>query len=170
LQSGHKYDYYRHMISLRITHLLGAVIALLVATQPVIASGGISLTSIGTLNTAGAQYPEWWYSGENPVLTGTAPAGAQVDIAINSISSSVTADASGNWTTATTMATGDHTVSLSTSGSNYTFTLHAGQTAPEGMSGAGSDLPVAGSFLPTLGLLGVGFALVLFGTKLAKAT
>lgn len=133
---------------------------LLISVMPVGAAGFV-LNSIGSLQTQGNQYPEWWYQGDNPTLAGTAAPNATVDVNVGGTSQTVTADNSGNWSAATSVTTGDHTVTLTSGGSTITFTLHLDQTMPEGVNApAAATQPTAGVALPTL-------LLVLGGTVLA---
>ena len=94
-------------------------------------AASLSLTQIGTLSTGGKTYSEWWYTGTNPTLAGTAGAGSTVSIDINGTTETVTADSSGNWSYPTsTLSSGDHLIAISASGEVYSFTLHAGQDFP----------------------------------------
>lgn len=114
-------------------------------------ASGFVLTHIGNLDTGGRQYPEWWYQGNNPTLAGTAAPSAAVDVTVDSSSQSVTADASGNWSAATAITTGDHSLSLVSGGSTIAFTLHLNQTMPANVgTPSAATQPVAGSLTPTL--------------------
>ena len=114
----------------------------------------------------GNAYTEWWYTQENPTLTGIAAAEATVEIDINGEKSEVTA-ASGNWSySPTTLTTGDHVVTITTGEETYSFTLHAGQALPEDFVAGGSgtgEVPATGHNQ----LLGMGIALVLFSAGYA---
>ncbi len=96
------------------------------------------LSKIGIMELGGNAYTEWWYTEENPALTGVAAAGAKVTITIDSVAAEVTADSLGNWTySPTTLTTGDHTISIASGTDTYAFTLHAGQNVPEDLTTAG---------------------------------
>lgn len=123
-----------------LAFLLVTLISLSFSSIAFLAS--LSLTKIGALNTNGSVYSEWWYTKENPTLSGTAETGASVAITIDDASSSVTADSSGVWSfSSTTLLNGDHTVKISSSGNEYSFTLHVGSTVPAdvGSSSSGSS-------------------------------
>jgi len=91
----------------------------------------LQVTKIGSLDLGGQMYSEWWYSGTNPTLYGTATASSDVTITIDSVASTATADASGGWQlTPTTLTQGDHTIVVTSSGETVSFTLHVGQAYP----------------------------------------
>jgi hypothetical protein len=94
----------------------------------------LTLDSIGALNTAGGAYSEWWYTGTNPMLRGTAGANEDVTITIGEDSSKVTADAQGAWSYQTSLSEGDYAITITSGGDSYNFTLHAGQSMPSNMS------------------------------------
>jgi len=58
------------------------VVLLSLVITPSLYAASLSLTHIGGLVTNGATYNEWWYSGTNPLLKGTAGEGAEVVITI----------------------------------------------------------------------------------------
>lgn len=135
-------------------------------------AGNNVLTKIGTMDLDGNVYSEWWYTEENPTLSGIAAAGATVEIDINGTKSEVTADSSGNWSFATgALPTGDHAVIITTGGEVYSFTLHTGQTVPEGVgsgSGGESDVPATG--YNQILWMGVGLVLFSVGYTLLKTS
>ena len=101
-----------------------------------------------------------------PVITGTAEPGSTITIVIYSdpITAVVTADENGNWqyTPDTPLADGSHTLTAtiqSPSGATTTrseeFTVASG-----GIGGAGDDMPVSGSVLQTIILVGIGLFFV----------
>ena len=120
------------------------------------------------MDLGGNAYTEWWYTQENPTLSGVAAADATVTVSINGTESEVVADSSGNWTfTPTTLTTGDHTVVITTGGETYSFTLHAGQQLAEGVgaeTGGESGVPVTGSNQ----ILGIVLSITLFSAALAS--
>ncbi len=127
----------------------------------------LTLTAIGGLDTSGAKYSHWWYTSTNVVLTGTTTASEVVTIVIDDVSATTSADTGGNWSYATTLTEGDHSVALSSpTGGLYSFTLTTGSDVPAdtgienstGTTTATDQLPDAGFGLPTvmLTLLGLG--------------
>jgi hypothetical protein len=137
--------------------------------NPVFAAG-FSLKSIGSLNTEGKVYPQWWYTGLQPTFTGEAPANSTINIAIDNNSYQASANGSGEWsfTPPAVLTAGDHTVALTNNESSLNFTLTLGS---EGVnwdrvaSGAGETLPTAGITLPTVILLSSGLGLIFLGKK-----
>ena len=95
-------------------------------------AGVLSLQKIGTLDTGGKVYPEWWYTGTSPVLLGAADVGTDVTIKIGEASFTATPDASGAWNLATHLEKGDHSVQITQGEDTISFTLHLGQ---------GTDIP-----------------------------
>jgi hypothetical protein len=105
-----------------------------------------TLTKIGSMDVTGQNYNEWWYTGTNPTLLGTAPAESAVTVTINETSNTVTADASGNWSfTPTNMPQGDYQMSISSSAGTINFTLHAGQMYPGSTEATGTPVVSTGS-------------------------
>lgn len=139
-----------------------------------VSAGGFSIKSIGALDLQGTTFTHYWYTGTNPTLSGTAPANSTITLTIDSVPSSLTVDASGNWSQTTKLLEGDHTISLSAvSVTPYTFTLTIGQ-APTDIGGITSPTtPAAGVGYPTIalfmtGVLFAGFSV--FITKRAYST
>ncbi|MBN1162611.1 hypothetical protein JXA34_02595 [Patescibacteria group bacterium] len=98
-----------------------------------------SLTEIGALNTGGATYSDWWYTGVNPTLTGTGEADTEVKVKVDGDSHETTADGSGNWSLSLTLAAGDYSIELSQGDDSYSFTLHLGQNLPADLGGSGTS-------------------------------
>lgn len=138
------------------------IFLLFLFAQPAFA-GGFYLKTIGQLDVEGSSLTQYWYTGENVTFTGVAPANATVTANIDGTSGTTTADASGNWSYATSFSQGDHTVTFSTEGVNpYTFTLTIG-AVPEGVGAIPkSDTPQAGVGTPTLIMIFAGMALISF--------
>jgi hypothetical protein len=90
-------------------------------------AGNLSLLKIGTLDTGGKTYPEWWYKGASPVLSGMASVGTDVTIRIGETSVTSTPDASGAWTYATNLENGDYVIQITQEPDTISFTLHLGQ-------------------------------------------
>ncbi|OGC45922.1 hypothetical protein A2V49_03985 [candidate division WWE3 bacterium RBG_19FT_COMBO_34_6] len=130
-------------------------------------AASLTLTNIGALATNNSKYSEWWYTGINPTFKGTTTAGSEVKIKLNSTENKVTADSAGNWSYSATLASGDHTVAITSGSESYSFTLHLGQDMSA--SDAGVSSPSARqttTSVPSTGynqMVGVTTALVLIG-------
>ena len=136
------------------------VLVLLFTSRSVALAAGFSLTYIGALTTNGASYNHWWYTVASPTLKGTAVPSTAVVVTIDSTSTTVTSDASGNWTAPTTMANGDHQVSLVSEGSTISFTLTIGSTMPgNSATPSGNTAPATGSGTQTM-LMALGSIIV----------
>ncbi len=138
-------------------------------------SAVLELQKIGALETAGKVYPEWWYTGTSPILSGVAETGTNVTVIINEDSNSVTPDASGVWSFATQLETGDHNISISQGANKIDFILHLGQTMPQntGTTTTGSEPGTAG--IPETGFnqyvaLSFGLGIILLATYFYFAT
>ncbi len=126
----------------------------------------LTLTGIGTVDTTGKSYPQWWYTSLRPTLKGTAAPSAQVTITAGSLTGTVTADASGNWSWPPdqNLVAGDNAVKITSGTESLSFTLTAGSDVPGSIATGSattstiSALPKAGATFPTifLGILGVG--------------
>lgn len=125
-------------------------------------SATLSLTKIGALNTDGKTYSEWWYTGSNPMLMGTATASSEVSIKINDDTYTTTADGSGNWSYTPTAGAGDYSVVISQGEESYSFTLHLGQNFPGALESTEttSTVPDTGFNQVVAATFGVGIALL----------
>lgn len=99
------------------------------------ALGTLKLNSIGTSSTAGQTFTTWSYSGSNPTFAGEASANAQVQIKIDSVSNTVTANTNGVWTFVPTMMTTSksYEITISSESEYIVFTLNltaAGSATP----------------------------------------
>jgi len=127
---------------------------LLVLTKSTFA---LELKSIGALSLGGKTYTEWWYTGVNPVFSGTAKASSDVKVTVGTTVHDTKADASGNWSVITTNPAGDYNISVVGDGTTYAFKLHLGQnmsdgsTAPAGVPSTGFNQTV--SILFSIGVL-----------------
>ncbi len=110
-------------------------------------AASIVVTKIGALDTGGNTYPQWWYTASNPVFAGTATAGATVNVTVNDTTTTVKADDSGNWTYASSLSTGEHTLKFEADGSSYSFLLSITQTLPESFS-SGTSVETTQSTVP----------------------
>ncbi|HQK41719.1 MAG TPA: hypothetical protein PKV39_01865 [bacterium] len=130
----------------------------------------LTLQKIGALDTAGKNYPEWWYIGSSPTLSGTAKAGENVSIKIGENSFSVTPDSSGNWSYATSLEKGDYPIQITQGEETISFVLHLGQNMPQTVVQSGSQ-PESTTSVPDTGFnqyvaLSFGLGIVLFSTYL----
>lgn len=133
-----------------------------------------------TLDMIGASTPtdgnpgtEWWYTGENPTLGGTAEPNTTVNIVINGVADATTADTSGDWTyTPTTLTMGEHSVSITADGQTIAFSINIGETQPTTTTTTATEsaetLPVSGTTEITLLMIFVGGALVVGGWRLSQ--
>jgi len=156
-----------------------AVILLSVFINRSLYAASLTLTQIGSLATNGSTYSEWWYSATNPLLKGTAGDSAEVKVTIDSDEYTTTADSSGMWSYQTTLSAKDYSVTLSSGGEQYAFTLHAGQsmsssttTTPETTQSTSAVPPtgynqIAG-LITGLTLAGAGFYAYIEGRKNTK--
>lgn len=124
-------------------------------------ASGFQLKTVGALNVDGVTYSHLWYTNGNVVFTGLALANAQVTATIDGASTTVTADASGNWSYSTTLSDGGHDVGFTSNESTVAFTLTIGQNVPEGIGGLPeAETPTVGIVTPTIALLFAGISLV----------
>ena len=144
--------------------LLVASLLFLISSSAVTAAG-FQLKNIGSLDTKGVSYSEWWYSTENPTLSGTTAAGDSVTVTIGGQAGSATVDSSGNWSyTPTNLTVGDHQVSVAGGAGSTAFILHITANIPSNVSAPSqSDMPVAGVIENTLVLWLVGGLLLIAG-------
>ena len=136
-------------------------------------AGGFNLKSIGGLNTDGRQISHWWYSSTNAPLTGEATPDSTINITIDEVSASATADTEGMWSyNPSGLSEGDHEISLENNGSTIKFTLTLGadnmDMAAIEKDGNPTALPAAGTTAPTLLLLTLGIGLFFTGRKFLK--
>ncbi len=129
----------------------------------------LGLQKIGALETGGKVYPSWWYNGPSPVLSGVAEPSSEVSIKIGEVSSAVTSDASGAWSFATNLESGDHNIEISQGSEKISFVLHLGQTMPSGSSVTSPTSNEGETSVPDTGFdqyvaLSLGIGLVLLST------
>jgi hypothetical protein len=157
----------------KIFFILLVLVSLFLLPFNLVFASGFQLTQIGNMNVTGAVSGDWWYTGENPVLSGKAPANDTVTINIDGNSESATADENGNWYYApSTLTSGDHEIILTSNAGTLVFTLHAGQGLPEGVGGGSAntvETPVAGNWELTVLLLTAGIAITGGGLYLQKS-
>lgn len=158
----------------KITAFIIALTLLFLITPSLVFASAFNLKSIGSLNTDGRLYPQWWYSGLQPTLAGEATASSAIDITIDSVAYQATADASGNWsyTPLSTLTAGDHSITLTSAGSTISFTLTLGSDNVDWDSVSSTEsanLPTVGFAWPTFFLLLTGLPLILFSKQLSKS-
>ncbi len=145
---------------------MGLGISFLFLTETV-AAGGFNLKSIGKISTDGLQISKWWYSGLQPIFSGEAGVGAEVEIKIDETVRTIAADSSGNWNyrPEASLGAGEHSVVLTSQGSVIEFTLVLGTDLVDWEAvgkGGGKVLPTVGTSLPTVTLLLLGTFLMVF--------
>lgn len=140
------------------------LVVFLLLASPVLASG-FQLKYIGGLNTQGKALSEWWYSTENPALSGITTVGDMVTVTIDGIDNTASVDESGNWSYGPSMlTTGDHSVSVTGGAGSTSFTLHIGSDIPADVTAPSeSEMPVAGAIENTMMLWLVGGLLIATG-------
>ena len=99
-------------------------------------AAALTLDNIGSMNTAGSSYAEWWYAGTNPTFRGTAGSSKIVYYELGETTGQTNADGAGNWSVDSSLGQGDYTVAFSSEGDLVAFTLHVGQDFPGGLGGA----------------------------------
>ena len=110
-------------------------------------AAALAVTSIGSLDTSGTFYSSWWYTNENPALSGTAGANATVTVDIDGAGDNTTADINGNWYySPTTLTTGDHLITITSESEVATFNLTIGADASTSTS---TTTATASATLPT---------------------
>ena len=129
----------------------------------------LQLHKIGALDLGGKTYPEWWYTGTNPVLYGVSGANSKVDIKIGENSYSVTSDASGAWSYLTVLDKGDYTISISQGAETLSLILHLGQNVPENIGSTATESTQSATNVPTTGFnqyvaLSFSFGVILLAT------
>jgi hypothetical protein len=127
------------------------------------------LQKIGNLDTGGQVYSSWWYTGPSPVLSGTAEPSSEVSIKIGEVTGTANSDASGAWSFATDLESGDHNIEISQGSEKISFVLHLGQTMPSGSSvtsptSAEGETPVPDTGFDQYVALSLGIGLVLLST------
>lgn len=106
---------------------LAFVVISLTLVTPAFAAG-LAVTSIGSLDTStGTFYSAWWYTKENPALSGTASPSATVTISIDGVEATTTANTLGTWSyTPTTLTTGNHAVVITSETETVSFSIEIG--------------------------------------------
>jgi len=134
-------------------------------------AASLQLQKIGNLDLGGKTYPEWWYTGENPVFYGVSAGDSAVNIKIDDSSFSTTSDSSGNWSYVSQLSNGDHEIEISQGSEKIVFTLHLGQSLPENIGAGTQEATASGSSVPSTGFnqyvaISMGVGVVLLATYL----
>ena len=136
-------------------------LALLFVSPLSVLASGFQLKTVGVMNVDGVTYDHLWYTSESVTFTGIALADASVEATIDGTASSVTADASGNWSYSTSLTAGDHAVSFTSNESTISFTLTIGEVPAEVGALPAATTPTAGTAGPTMILFLVGAGAIL---------
>lgn len=153
-----------------ITSLAVLFLALFI-TLPVFAET-LSLTHIGTMETKGVKYNQWWYEPQRVVLKGTGSKGANIDVTLdgkfNTIKSSVD---DGKWSyDLGILEIADHSIVIGSGDESYRFVLTVGTPRPANMNGeTKGGLPESGVLFPIIALTGLAGTLIYFGFKKSEA-
>lgn len=129
------------------------------------------LTHIGTMETKGVKYNQWWYEPQRVVLKGTGSKGANIDVTLdgkfNTIKSSVD---DGKWSyDLGTLEIADHSIVVGSGDESYRFVLTVGSARPADMNGTKGGLPESGQLLPLLGVAAFAGALIFLGLRKESA-
>ncbi len=142
--------------------LLTTILAVVFSSH--VFSASLSLTKIGSLDTTGKNFSEWWYTQTSATLTGTAADGSQVSVKVGDAANNVNVT-SGAWSYTLTGESKDYPIEISQGTEKITFTLHLGQMLPDTVP-SGSSPQTAGA-VPETGYnqliaisLGVGIVLL----------
>ncbi|HOM78093.1 hypothetical protein KBG31_03425 [Patescibacteria group bacterium] len=126
----------------------------------------LTLDRIGSLDTAGNRYSEWWYSANSAVLSGTAADASTVSVSVDGESFSAEV-IGGAWSyTISGSEPKDYSIVLSVDGYSYPFKLHLGKTMSSSTLG-GTQVPEATQ--STVPDTGVAQVFALFGGIVALA-
>lgn len=153
-----------------VTSLAVLFLALFI-TLPVFAET-LVLTHIGTMETKGVKYNQWWYEPQRVALKGTGSKGANIDITLdgkfNTIKSSIE---EGKWSyDLGTLEAADHSIVIGSGEESYRFVLTIGSPPPADMKGGTKGgLPEAGTLIPLVMLTGLAGTLIYFGFKKSEA-
>ncbi len=91
-------------------------------------ASSLQLTRIGSMDTTGGSYNQWWYTGTNPSLQGMSLPNSSITVTIDGVGNVVTSDESGYWIySGSSLDMGDHEIIISDGTDTISFTLHTGQ-------------------------------------------
>jgi hypothetical protein len=149
--------------------LIVFILVLILAKASLVTAGTFSLKTVGSLNVDGIPYNHLWYTNGGVTFTGTSLENAQITATVDGAASTVTADASGNWSYGASLADGDHDINFTADGSSISFVLTIGQDIPENVGALSPpETPTAGIISPTIAILLGGFVLILTPFLLKK--
>ncbi len=132
-------------------------------------AASFTLDKIGSLDTGGNRYSEWWYSANSATLSGTSTDASAVTVSVDGESSSATVT-DGAWSHAISgTESKDYAVVISVDGDSYEFTLHMGQLM-SGATGTTGTTGVSETTQSTVPDTGVAQVFAIFGGVVALAT
>src|SRR3989338_97938 len=127
-----------------------------------LAGSGVVSSIGGATFIQGAK--QFWVTSTKPTFTGVTDASAQVTGTVGSESVSATADSSGNWSwTPAADLSGDNSVTITSGSTTVSFILTIGSVPESIATASGGTLAPAGTFTPTLAILGFGIFLTSLG-------
>jgi hypothetical protein len=148
----------------RLTAFVIALLAVTILTTNLIYAATLTLTKIGSLDTTGKTYSEWWYSGVRPLLEGKVEASKTVTIKVDDKVETTKADIEGNWTYRLLYDQGDYNVTITSDSESINFKLYLGQGLPgittETTQSTGPAVPTTGIEQTVALSLGAGFSLL----------
>lgn len=125
------------------------------------------LTHIGTMETKGKKFNQWWYEPQQVVLKGTGSKGANIDVTVDGKFNTIKSNVSdGTWSyNLGTLSAADHNIIVGSGTESYSFILTIGSAPPADMNTTKGGLPEAGGALPLFGLLSASAGLILYSFK-----
>jgi hypothetical protein len=127
----------------------------------------LQITKIGSLDATGKNYPEWWYTGSNPTLSGKAAASSDVSVKVGTDTYTVKTSTAGDWSVLIPKQTGDLPIEITSGAEVIKFTLHLGQNVPTnlGTTQTGqSTMPIPVTGLNQLISIAFGLGVLLLAT------
>ena len=145
---------------------LSALFLSLFIALPVFAET-LVLTHIGTMETKGAKYNQWWYEPQRVVLKGTGSKGANIDVTLDGKFNTTKAGIeNGIWSyDLGTLTVADHNIVVGSGTESYSFVLTIGSPPPADMKETKGGLPEAGILFPLIILTGLAGGLIYFGFR-----
>jgi hypothetical protein len=143
--------------------ILSLATLVLVFSIPLTATAAtFAVTKIGSLDLGGKTYSEWWYTAINPTLYGTAPEGSTITVNADGIQYNTEAASDGSWSVPLSLASGDHSMTVTDGTNSYSFTLHLGQDVPTSTdeSTTSTTVPQTGMNQTAALFLGIGVSLL----------
>lgn len=161
MQSAHL-SFKTKRLTLQAFVILTLLITSYLLPTTILAGSGLVSSIGGATFIQGAK--QFWVTSSKPTFSGVTEAGGNVDITVGTEKNVVVADSSGNWSfTPAADLSGDNQVTVATATTSVTFTLTIGALPENIASASGSTLAPAGSFAPTVAILGFGVLLTTFG-------